>query len=142
MVAGALSLMLSVNAGLSADELRTGLARSARPHVTSPHIGPCGAGNSWRCLCTTSTCGAGLLDVEQALFYAAAPQSYVAPAWTAAVLNNTETAAAAARGADSGASPPPTAPTSSGGGGGGAMHPGWLLALLAASVALLRSPRD
>jgi len=134
VVAAAVSLMLSVNPALSADELRNGVVRSARPHVTSPHIGACGFGNPGRCLCSTSTCGAGLLDVEQALLYAAAPQSYVAPAWSAAVVSNAETAAAAARGPDRAAVQPPPPATRS---GGGAMHPGWLLALLAASAALL-----
>jgi serine protease len=139
VVAGALSLMLSVNPALSADQLHAGLALSARPHVTSPHIGACSSANPWRCLCTTTTCGAGLLDVEQALYYAAAPTTYVAPAWIPAVLNNTETATAAARGADSGSSPPsPPASGGSSGSGGGAMHPGWLLALGLASWALRR----
>jgi serine protease len=137
VVAGALSLMLSVNPALSAEQLIDGLRRSARPHVVSPHIGVCSASNPWRCLCTTTTCGAGLLDVEQALRYAAAPATYVAPAWTLAELNNTETAAAAARGADSGASPPaPPPPAAGGSSGGGAMHPGWLLALLVATLLL------
>jgi serine protease len=143
VVAGALSLMLSVNPALSADQLRTGLARTARPHVTSPHIGACSSANPWRCLCTTTTCGAGLLDVEQALLYAAAPATYVAPAWTPAILDNPQTATAAARGADSGSSPPPPPPPAGNGGGsgGGAMHPGWLLALGLASVLLWRSRR-
>jgi serine protease len=145
VVAGALSLMLGVNPALTADQLAAGLRASARPHVTSPHIGACSTSNPWRCLCTTTTCGAGLLDVEQALLYAGAPATYVAPAWTPAVLNNAETAAAAARGADSGASPPTPPPVSSGGGsssGGGTMHPGWLLALAAATGLLLaRRPR-
>jgi serine protease len=141
VVAGALSLMLSVNPALSADQLHAGLALTARPHVTSPHIGACSSANPWRCLCTTTTCGAGLLDVEQALLYARDPATYVAPAWTAAVLNNTETATAAARGADSGSSPPPPPPAAGGGSGGGAMQPGWLLALAVASLLLWRSRR-
>jgi serine protease len=141
VVAGALSLMLSVNPGLSADQLHVGLAQTARPHVTSPHIGVCSSANPWRCACTTATCGAGLLDVEQALLYAAAPTTYVAPAWTSAVLNNTETAAAAARGADSGSSPPPPPPGNGGGSGGGHMQPGWLLALAIASALLWRGRR-
>lgn len=142
VVAGALSLMLSVNPALSADQLLSGLALAARPHVTSPHIGACSSANPWRCLCTTTTCGAGLLDVEQALLYARDPATYVAPAWIPAVLNNTQTATAAARGADSGSSPP-SPPASSGGGssGGGVMQPGWLLALGVASLLLWRGRR-
>jgi serine protease len=119
--------------------LRDGVARSARPHVTSPHVGPCGFGNPGRCLCSTSTCGAGLLDVEQALLYAAGPQFYVAPAWTPAVINNAETAAAAARGPDRAGAPPPPPPSS--GSGGGAMQPGWLVALAVATLLLRRSRR-
>jgi serine protease len=141
VVAGALSLMLSVNPALSADQLLSGLALTARPHVTSPHIGACSSANPWRCLCTTATCGAGLLDVEQALLYAAAPTTYVAPAWTPAVLNNTQTATAAARGADSGSSPPPPPPPPPTSRGGGAMHPGWLVALAVATLLLRRSRR-
>jgi serine protease len=141
VVAGALSLMLSVNPALSADQLLSGLALTARPHVTSPHIGACSSANPWRCLCTTATCGAGLLDVEQALLYAAAPTTYVAPAWTPAVLNNTQTATAAARGADSGSSPPPPPPPPPSSGGGGAMQPGWLVALAVATLLLRRSRR-
>jgi serine protease len=137
IVAGALSLMLSLEPGLSAAQLMDGLRLSARPHVTSPVIGLCSAANPGRCLCTTSTCGAGLLDVEQALLYARSPASYVRPAWIAEVLDNPEVRAAAARGLDrpsSQATPPPAAVPS--GGGGGAVEWGWLMGLFAAAALL------
>lgn len=144
VVAGAVSLMLSVNPALSVDQIIDGLKRSARPHVTSTIAGvdTCSQTNPGRCLCTTETCGAGLLDVSQALAYAGNPGAYVAPARTAEVINASELATAAARGPDrppNGSTPPPS---SGGGGGGGAASAVWLLALAVATAALgRRRPR-
>ena len=152
LVAGAASLMLSVNPALTAAQLVDGLRRSARPHVTSPRIGTCSSANPGRCICTTDTCGAGILDAEQALLFAANPGSYVAPAREAAIIDNPEVVQAAARGQDRSGSTTPTTPpvtdpgtgSSSGGGssGGGAMEAGWLVALaLATGLLLARRPR-
>jgi serine protease len=134
IVAGAVSLMLSVNPALSASEIELGLARSARPHVTSsvPGFGLCSASNPGRCLCTTSTCGAGILDANQALLYAAAPTSYVAPAAQAAVLDTPELRVAVASGPDR----PPQSRSGEPTGGGGAMGMLWLLGLAAAGLVL------
>ena len=79
IVAGAVSLMLAVNPALTAAQIEQGLRVSARPHVTSslPGVAACSDANPGRCLCTTGTCGAGILDVPQALAYAASPGSYV-----------------------------------------------------------------
>ncbi len=145
VVSGTLALMLSVNPELSAAQLVDGLRRSARPHVTSPHIGVCSSSNPGRCLCTTSTCGAGIVDAAQALAYAANPQAYVAPARQAEVLDHADLQAAAALGPDR----PPNAGgggggggggSSGGGGGGGAASPLWWAALLLAALALRRRP--
>ncbi|HSB98798.1 MAG TPA: S8 family peptidase, partial [Burkholderiaceae bacterium] len=68
IVAGTAALMLTVNPGLTVDQVTSGLTASARPHVQSPWLGACSSGNSASCLCTTATCGAGMLDAEQALF--------------------------------------------------------------------------
>ena len=75
VVAGAISLMLSVNPNLSYDQIILGLKRSARPHVTSTlsGINVCSDSNPGRCLCTTGSCGAGILDIVQALAYARDP---------------------------------------------------------------------
>lgn len=136
VAAGTLGLMLSVNPALTAAQLVAGLRASARPHVTSPHIGACSIDNPGRCLCTTATCGAGILDAAQALQYASQPDSYVAPPRQAAVLDNAELRSAAALGPDRPPNAPP--PAQGSGGGGGATQPGWLLALLGAAAALRR----
>ncbi len=148
LVSGAASLMLSVNPALSAAQLIDGLRRSARPHVTSARIGTCTSANPGRCICTTDTCGAGILDAEQALLFAANPGSYVAPARQAEVIDNAEVTQASARGLDRTGvttTPPPTTDPGTGGssgGGGGAMEGGWLAGLaLAASLLLVRRHR-
>ena len=138
LVSATIALMLGVNPALTVDQLIAGLRLSARPHATSPRIGLCSSANPGRCICTASTCGAGILDTEQALRYAADPAGYVPPARTAAVIDNPEVVAAAALGPDRvGNSPPP--PPADEGGGGGALGAGWLLALAAAVLALKRS---
>jgi serine protease len=136
LVAGAASLMLSVNPNLTHAQIVQGLRVSARPHVSSsvPGVNVCSDANPGRCLCTTSTCGAGILDVVRALQYAAGqtPLSLMP-----VMLDNAELRAAAALGADR---PPntPAPPTVGGGGGGGAMSLAWLLALAAAALGLAR----
>lgn len=141
IVAGAVSLMLAVNPTLSAAQIEQGVRVSARPHVTStlPGVAACSDANPGRCLCTTGTCGAGILDVPQALAYAASPGGYVAPARQAAVINAAELRDAAAGGPDR-PSNTPTPPSAGGNsdGGGGAMSAWWLLALGAAVLALCR----
>ena len=140
IVAGTVSLMLSVNPGLSPGQIEQGLARSARPHVGSgvAGFGLCSQANPGRCLCTTATCGAGMLDVTQALLYASAPASYVAPAATAAMLDAPElrTAAASAPDRPANVAPPPAPQPPAASSGGGAMGALWLAALAAAAGAL------
>ncbi len=145
VVAGAVSLMLSVNPNLSYDQIVGGLRVSARPHVTSDlaGVGTCSSSNPGRCLCTTQTCGAGILDVTQAMAYASNPGGYTAPNWPLVSLDNAELRAAAAAGPDRPAN-------GSGGGGGGASSGGgggtssplWLAGLLLASAALRRGRRS
>jgi serine protease len=136
VVAGAVSLMLSLNPALTADQIVAGLARSARPHVTStvPGFGACSDANPGRCLCTTSTCGAGILDVDQALRFAASPGGYVNNL-RAEMIDTAELREAVRLGPDR---PANAAPPTSSGGGGGAMSAGWLLALVLAAWALRR----
>jgi serine protease len=142
VAAGVASLMLSVHPALTADQIIQGLRVSARPHVTSPvpGVAACSSANPGRCLCTVSTCGAGILDAPQALAYAAAPGTYVAPAQTPAVIDTPELRAAAALGPDRAGNPPPP-PATGGGSGGGAMTGWWLVALSAAVAALSRRRR-
>lgn len=141
LVSGAISLMLSAAPGLSADEIVNGLQASARPHVGSPWIGACSVNNPGRCLCTTSTCGAGILDADQAVAYAqavAAGHSYQAPTWPAVLLDTTELAQAAALGPDREA-PAATTPepdSTESGQGGGAVGWGSVMLLLAVTLAL------
>ena len=139
-VAGAIALMLRVNDQLTWQQIIDGLRKTVRPHVTSPHIGACSWTNPGRCLCTTTTCGAGILDADQALVYAANPQTYVAPARQAAVIDNAELRQLAAAGPDRGPNPgsPPSSGSTGGSssGGGGAMAWAWLAGLGLAAWAL------
>ncbi len=78
LVAGAAALMLSVQPALTAAEVRAGLRASARPFPQSgatslpgePPVTRCPAPREgvevFECYCTTSTCGAGMLDVAAA----------------------------------------------------------------------------
>jgi serine protease len=151
VVAGAISLMLSQNPLLTADQIELGLRASARPHVTSsvPGVGVCSNANPGRCLCTADTCGAGILDVDEAVRYAEALRqgnTYTPLNRSAVSIDTPELRAAAATGPDRPANPttmtpPPSNGGSSGGGGGGAMSAWWLLALAAAVLALQRRPR-
>jgi len=72
IVSGVISLMLSANPNLTVPQIIAGLRSTARPHVTS-NLPVCSSTNSGACKCTTSTCGAGILDAEGAVRYAAAP---------------------------------------------------------------------
>jgi serine protease len=152
LVSGTLSLMLSANPTLTVDQLIQGLRVSARPHVVSSLMGLCSPANPGRCICTTASCGAGILDAEQALLYATNPGSYVPPVRLPALIDSAELRQALALGPDrvgvvaslastsatsSPSSPAAAAPSGS---GGGAVAPAWLLAL-ALAVGLLRAAR-
>jgi serine protease len=137
VVAGVVGLMLSANPDLSATQIIDGLRLSARPHVSAPKIGACSVQNPGRCICNTATCGAGILDAEQALRYALDPAGYVNPNRRGAVLDNADIDAAVALGPDlpADALAPPAAAAS----GGGALGGGWLLALAGAVFVLARA---
>jgi len=138
IVAGAISLMLGVNPALSHAQIVDGLRRGARPHVVSSKIGLCSNANPGRCICTTATCGAGILDAEQALLFAADPAAYVAPARTPAVIEPPDLVPLVAQYAqDRPANPTVVAPSAAvGNAGGGAASWPWLAALAGASRAL------
>ncbi len=138
VVAGVVSLMLSANPNLTAAQIISGLRRSARPHVTSVKIGACSEQNPTRCICNTATCGAGLLDAEQAVRFALDPAGYLNPNTAGASIDSADVDAAVALGPDLAVNVPPT-PGASGGGGGGALGGGWLLALALAVGWLART---
>jgi serine protease len=139
IAAGVASLMLSANPALTAADIVLGLRITARPHVTSTKILPCSSLNVGRCICTTQTCGAGILDAAQAMRYAVDPKAYVAPAWPVVSLESGEVDIAAGIGRDVLDIETPQDSGGDGGSGGGvAGFPG-LLALAAAWAALRRA---
>jgi serine protease len=71
ITAGVISLMLSANPSLTVPQIISGLQVTARPHREATNVSLCSATNTGACVCTTSTCGAGLLDAEAAVRYAA-----------------------------------------------------------------------
>jgi serine protease len=109
-VAGVAALMLAVKPSLSSVDVAYRIMQSATPFPTS---GPavCSSTNRDNCRCTTSTCGAGVLDAEAALTLALNP-----PLFGEGVCPSPDVEAA---------------PRSSSGGGGGSSDIG-MLALLAA----------
>ena len=132
IVAGTISLMLSVNPNLTATQIIAGLQVSARPHVVSAVMGTCSAQNPGRCICTTKTCGAGILDAQEALRYAQNPGAYVRPPAQAVNVDSADVVAAAALGPDL----PANAGVAQGSSGGGAWSGAWLFGLLLATAAL------
>ncbi|MDZ7812302.1 MAG: S8 family peptidase [Ideonella sp.] len=151
MVSGTLALMLAVHPELTAQELVEGVQLSARPHVNSRLMKACSAANPGRCLCSSQTCGAGMLDTEQALRYARAKANslaYQVPQWSWVELDTPELQQAVALGPDrepsAGAGPPPGGATPVSGGGGALAWPALaagLLALLFASAPTQRCVR-
>jgi serine protease len=146
IVAGTAALMLAADPSLGADELVAGLRASARPHVASPLLAACSAANPGRCLCSTATCGAGILDADQAVAFAqahAAGQPWVAPTWPTPVLETAELARAVALGPDlpAGGDPASGARGPAAGGAGGGAIGALELALLACGAPLLAGGR-
>ena len=136
-VSGTIALMLGLNPALDYAQILRGLRLSARPHVTSPKVAACSDSNPGRCICSTATCGVGILDADQASLFATMPDSYVPPRRLPEVIDNAEVDAALAlapqdRTADA------TPPVSGGGSGGGAFGGFWLLALATAAFTLAR----
>jgi len=86
LVAGTAALMLSVNPSLTPAQIRTELRSSARAFPTTssdPTVVQCQAPSSTaqnaECICTTTTCGAGLLDASGAVAAAVAARATPQP---------------------------------------------------------------
>lgn len=84
LVAGTVGLMLSVQPSLTPAGIRAKLVSTARPFPTSGStvgvIPTCSAPTSTAqsyCYCTTSTCGAGMLDAHAAVLAAASVQAQI-----------------------------------------------------------------
>jgi len=76
--AGVASLMLTLNPSLTPTALIERMQLGARAHTAYTGVA-CSAFNNTTCDCTTSTCGAGLLDAERALQLATGPAAVIAP---------------------------------------------------------------
>jgi len=104
LVAGTVALMLSANGSLTNAEVLSILKSTARPFPstsdTSPTPAVCTAptaAGQGECICTTSTCGAGILDAGAAVAAAAAlspataPTAAISPTSAAVVTGKTVT---------------------------------------------------
>ncbi|MDE1928725.1 MAG: S8 family serine peptidase, partial [Burkholderiales bacterium] len=103
MVAGTAALMLSVNPGLTPGQIKSMLQGSARPFPTTSAgeatqpavcVQPTAQIYEGECICTTSTCGAGMLDAGNAVTMAAAnapPSVAIAASANPALEGNTVT---------------------------------------------------
>ena len=78
LAAGVASLMLSLNPNIPPTQLITRLKASARAHLAVSGAPTCAAGVGVACNCTTSTCGAGLLDAGNATLVALNPVALIA----------------------------------------------------------------
>jgi serine protease len=78
LVSGAIALMLSANPTLTPAAVRSTLTNSVRPFPPAGTVIVCHAPNGTiqdECSCTTTTCGAGMLDVRAAVLAVPAPTS-------------------------------------------------------------------
>jgi len=110
LVSGTLALMMAVRPGLSPSEAIAALRSSARPFVTtgaSSGTAQCRAPNGTElleCYCTTSTCGAGMLDASAAVTAALALNGVSVQANAAAVAGQSVSLTAGATGLPAGRS--------------------------------------
>lgn len=90
LAAGIASLMLAINPSLTPDALVSRIKSTALPHITTGAYASCDVNDTVACHCTTSLCGAGLLNpqgaVEDAYKPAAVIASVAAPTLGASVM--------------------------------------------------------
>ncbi len=128
MVSGVIALMLAANPSLTPAQVMSMLQSSARPFPPAGAVPVCPATSpaTGECSCTTTTCGAGMLDAYRAVLAAmgnpANPPTLPAPMPIAAPVIPPAPMAQ------------PTSSSPSTSGGGGADAPWWILTLLAAGV--------
>ncbi len=79
---GVASLMLSINNALTPSALIERMKLGARPHTVEPGLAFCALPTSGACNCTTSTCGAGLLDAAASVQLATGPAAIITPIGT------------------------------------------------------------
>ncbi|MGC4396796.1 S8 family serine peptidase [Hydrogenophaga sp. T2] len=79
--AGVASLMLALNPSLTPRALIERMQAGARPHL-SPVGTTCAGTSAGVCNCTTTTCGAGLLDAQVSLQLATRPAAVIRPVGT------------------------------------------------------------
>lgn len=80
--AGVASLMLAINPFLTPYQLIERMKAGARPHATATATGlatSCGIPGAGECNCTTTTCGAGLLDANTSVQLATGPAVVIKP---------------------------------------------------------------
>lgn len=73
LAAGVAALMLSLNPSLTPAQLIARMRESSRPHLTVSGLLACSGSVAADCNCTSTTCGAGLLDAAGALQRALGP---------------------------------------------------------------------
>jgi serine protease len=81
LATGVASLMLAINHAITPAQLMARMQAGVRPHTVSGQLAACGGVSASVCNCTTTTCGAGLLDAERAVALATGPAAVIeAPA--------------------------------------------------------------
>lgn len=93
LVAGTVALMFSANGALTPAQVLSALKATARPFPTTGAdasvtacIAPTAVAQNSECYCTTSTCGAGLLDAGAAVASLAGANAHVSVATTAVTV--------------------------------------------------------
>ncbi|MDO9438969.1 S8 family peptidase [Hydrogenophaga sp.] len=77
--AGVASLMLSINPSLSPRQLIDRMKAGVRPHVALGGLPACGTPGDRSCNCSTTTCGAGMLDANTSVQLATGPAVVIRP---------------------------------------------------------------
>jgi serine protease len=92
LVSGTVALMLSVQPALTPAQVKAKLRATARPFLTTGGVAdapvcPARSPTSSGCYCTTSTCGAGMLDAHAAVLAAASVQAGISLTTTTPTAN-------------------------------------------------------